>query len=113
MGFAYQMSVLLRPRGSSQHGVPVMIHRALLGSIERFFGVLTEHYVGAFPVWLAPMQVVVMPMFISMVPQRTNIVELPFFAMVTIWIMRITEQTVVKPNSVKRTISRTCLSWVS
>lgn len=34
----------------------VMVHRALLGSIERFFGVLTEHYVGAFPVWLAPIQ---------------------------------------------------------
>ena len=34
----------------------VMVHRALLGSIERFFGVLTEHYVGAFPVWLAPVQ---------------------------------------------------------
>jgi threonyl-tRNA synthetase len=34
----------------------VMVHRALLGSIERFFGILTEHYVGAFPVWLAPIQ---------------------------------------------------------
>ncbi|MGY2061160.1 aminoacyl--tRNA ligase-related protein, partial [Nocardia gipuzkoensis] len=37
---------------------PVMIHRALFGSIERFFGVLTEHYAGAFPVWLSPVQVV-------------------------------------------------------
>jgi threonyl-tRNA synthetase len=37
--------------------VPVMIHRALFGSIERFFGVLTEHYAGAFPPWLAPVQV--------------------------------------------------------
>ena len=36
---------------------PVMIHRALFGSIERFFGVLTEHYAGAFPLWLAPVQV--------------------------------------------------------
>jgi threonyl-tRNA synthetase len=36
---------------------PVMIHRALFGSIERFFGVLTEHYAGAFPTWLAPVQV--------------------------------------------------------
>jgi threonyl-tRNA synthetase len=35
---------------------PVMIHRALFGSIERFFGVLTEHYAGAFPLWLAPVQ---------------------------------------------------------
>src|ERR1700678_170853 len=40
---------------------PVMVHRALYGSIERFFGILIEHYAGAFPVWLAPVQVVVMP----------------------------------------------------
>lgn len=40
---------------------PVMIHRALFGSIERFFGVLIEHYAGAFPVWLAPVQVVGIP----------------------------------------------------
>jgi threonyl-tRNA synthetase len=40
---------------------PVMIHRALFGSIERFFGVLTEHYAGAFPVWLSPVQAVGIP----------------------------------------------------
>jgi len=40
---------------------PYMVHRALLGSIERFFGVLVEHYNGSFPVWLAPVQVVVLP----------------------------------------------------
>ncbi|MBA2340445.1 MAG: threonine--tRNA ligase [Pyrinomonadaceae bacterium] len=40
---------------------PVMVHRALFGSIERFFGVLIEHYAGAFPVWLAPVQVAVLP----------------------------------------------------
>ncbi len=40
---------------------PVLIHRALFGSIERFFGVLTEHYAGAFPVWLAPVQAVGIP----------------------------------------------------
>jgi threonyl-tRNA synthetase len=40
---------------------PVMIHRALFGSIERFFGVLTEHYAGHFPPWLAPIQVVGIP----------------------------------------------------
>lgn len=45
--------------GSKQR--PVMIHRALFGSIERFFGVLTEHYAGAFPPWLAPVQVVAIP----------------------------------------------------
>ncbi|MBN1561463.1 threonine--tRNA ligase [candidate division KSB1 bacterium] len=40
---------------------PIMIHRALLGSLERFFGVLIEHYAGAFPLWLAPVQVSVIP----------------------------------------------------
>ncbi|MGX7829196.1 threonine--tRNA ligase [Actinokineospora sp. 24-640] len=45
--------------GSRQR--PVMIHRALFGSIERFFGVLTEHYAGAFPAWLAPVQVMGIP----------------------------------------------------
>ena len=40
---------------------PVMIHRALFGSIERFFAILTEHYAGAFPVWLAPVQVKLIP----------------------------------------------------
>ena len=39
---------------------PIMVHRALFGSIERFFGVLVEHYAGAFPPWLAPVQAVVM-----------------------------------------------------
>ncbi|ROQ41070.1 threonyl-tRNA synthetase [Frondihabitans sp. PhB188] len=43
------------------HQRPVMVHRALFGSIERFFGVLTEHYAGAFPVWLSPVQVVGIP----------------------------------------------------
>ena len=43
------------------HARPVMIHRALFGSIERFFGVLTEHYSGAFPPWLAPVQVMAIP----------------------------------------------------
>jgi threonyl-tRNA synthetase len=40
---------------------PYMVHRALLGSIERFFGVLLEHYAGAFPAWLAPVQAIVIP----------------------------------------------------
>jgi len=47
------------PDGSKQR--PVMIHRALFGSIERFFGVLTEHYAGHFPPWLSPVQVVGVP----------------------------------------------------
>jgi threonyl-tRNA synthetase len=40
---------------------PLMVHRALYGSVERFFGVLLEHYAGAFPVWLSPVQVAVIP----------------------------------------------------
>lgn len=47
------------PDGSRQR--PVMIHRALFGSIERFFGILVEHYAGAFPAWLAPVQVTAIP----------------------------------------------------
>jgi threonyl-tRNA synthetase len=45
--------------GSRQR--PVMIHRALFGSIERFFAILLEHYAGAFPAWLAPVQVAAIP----------------------------------------------------
>ena len=40
---------------------PIMIHRALLGSVERFFGVLVEHYAGSFPMWLAPVQIMIIP----------------------------------------------------
>ena len=47
------------PDGSRQR--PIMIHRALFGSVERFIGVLTEHYAGAFPPWLAPVQVIGIP----------------------------------------------------
>ncbi len=45
----------------SQPHQPIMIHRALMGSIERFFGILIEHYAGAFPLWLSPVQVKVLP----------------------------------------------------
>jgi threonyl-tRNA synthetase len=45
----------------NQRHRPYMIHRALFGSIERFFGILLEHYAGAFPAWLAPIQVRVLP----------------------------------------------------
>ncbi|HXO17736.1 MAG TPA: threonine--tRNA ligase [Candidatus Dormibacteraeota bacterium] len=52
----------LKYRGAdSQDHRPVMIHRALAGSLERFFGVLIEHYGGAFPAWLAPVQAVITP----------------------------------------------------
>lgn len=45
----------------NQKHQPIMVHRALFGSVERFFGVLIEHYAGAFPLWLAPVQVAVLP----------------------------------------------------
>ena len=45
----------------NQEHTPYVIHRALLGSLERFIGILTEHYGGAFPFWLAPVQVRVLP----------------------------------------------------
>jgi threonyl-tRNA synthetase len=54
---------------------PAMIHRALFGSIERFFGVLTEHYAGAFPAWLAPVQVVGIPIREEHVPHLDEFVR--------------------------------------
>ncbi|WP_424108245.1 threonine--tRNA ligase [Nocardia farcinica] len=62
------------PDGSKQR--PVMIHRALFGSIERFFGVLTEHYAGAFPAWLSPVQVVGIPVAEAFAPHLDRVVEL-------------------------------------
>ena len=59
--------------GSRQR--PVMIHRALFGSIERFFGVLTEHYAGAFPPWLAPVQVMAIPVADAFAPYLQDIVQ--------------------------------------
>lgn len=54
---------------------PFMVHRALLGSLERFFGVLTEHYGGAFPVWLAPEQAVVIPVAAAFNEYAGNVAE--------------------------------------
>ena len=59
--------------GSRQR--PVMIHRALFGSIERFFGVLTEHYAGAFPPWLAPVQVIGIPVADSFEPYLRDVIS--------------------------------------
>ena len=59
--------------GSKQQ--PVMIHRALFGSIERFFGVLTEHYAGAFPPWLAPVQVRAIPVADTYNEYLANVVK--------------------------------------
>jgi threonyl-tRNA synthetase len=57
--------------GSRQQ--PIMIHRALFGSIERFFGILVEHYAGAFPPWLAPVQVVGIPIADAHVPYLESV----------------------------------------
>jgi threonyl-tRNA synthetase len=54
---------------------PVMIHRALFGSIERFFGVLTEHYAGAFPAWLAPTQVLGVPVSDEAEPYLQDVID--------------------------------------
>jgi threonyl-tRNA synthetase len=59
------------PDGSRQQ--PVMIHRALFGSIDRFFGVLTEHYAGAFPPWLAPVQVRGIPVADAFLPYLQDV----------------------------------------
>ena len=61
------------PDGSKQR--PVMIHRALMGSIERFFAILLEHYAGAFPVWLAPVQVVGVPVADHHVPYLSGVFD--------------------------------------
>jgi threonyl-tRNA synthetase len=54
---------------------PYMVHRALLGSIERFFGILVEHYGGAFPVWLSPVQTVLIPIVDRHVPYAESVAE--------------------------------------
>ena len=54
---------------------PVMIHRALFGSIERFFGVLTEHYAGAFPPWLAPVQAIGIPVAEAFTPYLSEVIN--------------------------------------
>ncbi len=56
---------------------PVMIHRALFGSIERFVGVLTEHYAGAFPAWLSPVQVIGIPISADQVGYLDEVAATP------------------------------------
>jgi threonyl-tRNA synthetase len=58
-----------------QEHQPYMVHRALFGSLERFFGILVEHYAGAFPLWLAPEQVRVMPLTDKQLPAAEAIAE--------------------------------------
>ena len=54
---------------------PIMIHRALMGSIERFFGILVEHFAGAFPTWLAPVQVKILPITVKQAEYATQVRE--------------------------------------
>jgi threonyl-tRNA synthetase len=54
---------------------PLMVHRALLGSVERFFGILIEHYAGAFPLWLAPVQVEVCPVSEKVIDYARHVTE--------------------------------------
>lgn len=59
------------PTGARER--PIMVHRALLGSLERFFGVLIEHYAGAFPLWLAPVQAVLITITDGQVPYAEKV----------------------------------------
>ncbi|WP_022853520.1 threonine--tRNA ligase [Thermodesulfatator atlanticus] len=59
----------------NQRHRPIMIHRALLGSLERFFGVLIEHYAGAFPVWLSPVQAIVITVADRHIPFAERVLE--------------------------------------
>jgi threonyl-tRNA synthetase len=54
---------------------PLMVHRALLGSVERFFGILVEHYAGAFPLWLAPVQVQICPVSEKVIDYAKHVTE--------------------------------------
>ena len=54
---------------------PLMVHRALFGSVERFFGILVEHYAGAFPTWLAPVQATVLPITDKQLPYAKEVAE--------------------------------------
>ena len=54
---------------------PILIHRALFGSFERFIGIITEHFAGAFPVWLSPIQVKVMPISDSQIPYAKEVLK--------------------------------------
>ena len=58
--FPEKFELIYMGKDGKQHR-PVMVHRAILGSLERFMGILIEHYAGAFPVWLSPLQAIVLP----------------------------------------------------
>ncbi|MDY0133259.1 MAG: threonine--tRNA ligase [Desulforegulaceae bacterium] len=55
---------------------PIMIHRVIYGSIERFIGILTEHFAGRFPLWLAPVQAIILPISDSLIPESEKIMDL-------------------------------------
>ncbi len=61
--------------GDNEKHRPIMIHRTIYGSIERFFGILIEHFAGKFPLWLAPVQAVVLPINDDLVPYAGEVVQ--------------------------------------
>lgn len=63
----------INEKGKKEH--PVMVHRAILGSYERFLALIIEHFAGAFPLWIAPIQVVVIPVSEKHVKYSQNVVE--------------------------------------
>lgn len=69
-----RFDITYRGSGGKEHR-PIMIHRALMGSLERFFGILIEHYAGAFPVWLSPVQVAVLTIAERHAGQATQFTE--------------------------------------
>ena len=60
---------------NNEHARPVMLHRAILGSFERFIGILIEHYVGHFPFWLAPVQIAIIPITEAQYEYAKNVQE--------------------------------------
>jgi threonyl-tRNA synthetase len=52
---------------------PIMIHRTIYGSLERFFGILIEHFAGKFPLWISPVQVIILPINDDLVPYATRL----------------------------------------
>ena len=78
LGFLFSWTVTVRPHVVAESGerrAPVMLHRAIVGSLERFIGILIEQHAGALPVWLAPVQVVVASITDSQAPYAGEVAK--------------------------------------
>src|SRR6202162_4713629 len=76
--FDFNLPARFGPRYPAEDGAkhqPLMVHRALLGSVERFFGILIEHYAGAFPLWLAPVQIEICPVSEKVIDYAKHVLE--------------------------------------